>query len=187
MLDAVKSGQSPPMCRHLFALFLTCQDVHTLKALWEDDRIRNYLTYDFRSTDEDDNDTKDDLAEMLTLMDIAQMVYDINSSALSDCFRTRDLPTPPSLQDMPQIQSRIDRRHVRLFTEFSAIVGFIPETKTVVPKKDRELHRYRQRVVMLSHQQLTAQFAELNPDQAALFCQLKAAFENRMLPGQQQY
>jgi len=183
MIDAVESGQAPSTCRHLLALFLTCPDVPSLKDLWDDERIRQYLTYDYRPSDPDDIPAAAEIADIITLMDIATMVYDINPIALIDCFRSRDLPQPPNANELVEIQARVHKDYEKVFKEYSAIVGYKPETKEIVPREAREIHRYRQRVTILPQPDLDEQFTQLNNDQAAVFCQIRSAFENRNVPG----
>lgn len=63
------------------------------------------------------------------------------------------------------------------------IVGYKPDTKTIVPKQQRELYRYRERVIIHTQDALAAQISELNQDQLAVFHLLRSSYENRTVPG----
>ena len=47
MQDAQAANQSPAACRHLLALFISCQDALSLDTVWGDETIREQLCVDF--------------------------------------------------------------------------------------------------------------------------------------------
>jgi|GEM_PF-1551924 len=185
MRDAIDSGRSPAECRHLFALFLNCVDVVYLQEIWDDQRIRKYLIDDFLPS-EANGEVVDGSAEEIietacafALMDIASMVDGMGADDFCKLFQTKGLPDPAPLECMAfiHVKMNLNPSCTRVFKAYAAVVGYSIRERSEIPFEEREIARFREKIRILTEDELELEIAKLNPDQLSVFTNLINAFK----------
>jgi len=183
MRDAITNNMTPSHCRHLLSLFVTCVDVLCVEKIWGDIDIRTFLASDLWPSEARGENFPMDVttAEYLCLMDIAETTQKIGSRDFDTLFRSKNLPLPPTTETELQQFSMLPACTARwdTFRKFSDVVGFSHTTSNVIPRLQREVHRFRANVKILPEDQLLADEDTLNTDQKPIFDYIMERYHTR--------